>query len=284
MLSNVVLKAITQHCLLDGAVYENTTMPIEGLSEEVARLRPDLSFVQRDDRGQTVEIIEFSCPYGQTSEGRNTLESTFEVKSRKYEQLAQEIRELTGKKVRVTAVIVSSMGAVYRESIRRLARVLGIRDERRMEKLARRMSEVVLAGSMEIWRRYVRHTVTEEVEMDRDVEALAEQEVVMSEVEADLVGEEVEGEDESIRTVIEEVVEGERERVVDEGGRELEDEFEDEIWEDTDEDDEADDEGVNVGEVILVQRATAEEADADETREAETAVDRGDAAEEAATD
>jgi hypothetical protein len=55
-------------------------------------------------------------------------------------------------KVRVTAVIVSSMGAVYGRSMKDLQKVLRCNDKE-MKKLARQMSETVIVGSMEIWRK-----------------------------------------------------------------------------------------------------------------------------------
>jgi hypothetical protein len=53
--------------------------------------------------------------------------------------------------VRVTVVIVSSMGAVYGPSMKNLQKVLRCNDKE-MKKLARQMSDTVILGSMEIWR------------------------------------------------------------------------------------------------------------------------------------
>jgi hypothetical protein len=109
-----------------------------------------------EERGEPriIEILEFSCPYGCISHGRNTLEKTYEAKKAKYEELAQALRtEQRGEvKVRVTAVIVSSMGAVYGQSMKDLQKVLRCNDKE-MKKLARQMSETVIVGSMEIWRK-----------------------------------------------------------------------------------------------------------------------------------
>jgi hypothetical protein len=104
---------------------------------------------------KTFEIIEFSCPYGYVSHGRNSLERVYEEKKRKYEELAGELRRLRREEVRVTAVIVSSMGAVYGPSLKDLQKVLRCSD-REIKQLGRVMSETVIVGSMEIWMRNAR--------------------------------------------------------------------------------------------------------------------------------
>jgi hypothetical protein len=77
------------------------------------------------------------------------------VKKAKYEELARTLRNTQPEKVRVTAVIVSSMGAVYGPSMKDLQKVLRCNDQE-MKKLARKMSETVILGSMEIWRNNVK--------------------------------------------------------------------------------------------------------------------------------
>jgi hypothetical protein len=96
-----------------------------------------------------IEIIGFSCPYGYLTQGENALKRVFEQKQRKYRQLAQDLSNLRHEHVRVTAIIVSSLGAVYMQSLKDLHTVLRC-DDRRLKQLGRRMSEAVLRGSMEI--------------------------------------------------------------------------------------------------------------------------------------
>jgi phosphatidylserine/phosphatidylglycerophosphate/cardiolipin synthase-like enzyme len=101
-----------------------------------------------------IEIIEFSCPYGYISRGRDTLERAYDEKKRKYMELALNLKRLRREEVRLTVMIVSSMGAVYDRSLKDLQRVLGCTD-RKMPKLGRQMAETVIMGSMEIWRQNV---------------------------------------------------------------------------------------------------------------------------------
>jgi hypothetical protein len=108
-------------------------------------------FTRRENQREVIEIIEFFCPYGYMTQGENALKRVFEQKQCKYRQLAQELSNLRHERVWVTAVIVSSLGAVYMQSLKDLHAVLRC-DDRRPEKLGRRISEAVIRGSMETWR------------------------------------------------------------------------------------------------------------------------------------
>jgi hypothetical protein len=55
----------------------------------------------------------------------------------------------------IIPVIVSSLGAVHKQSLRELARLF-MCDEKEEMKIGRKLSEAAIAGSLEIWRRYVR--------------------------------------------------------------------------------------------------------------------------------
>jgi hypothetical protein len=87
------------------------------------------------------------------TQGENALKPVFEQKQRKYRQLAQELSNLRHEQVGVTAVILSSLGAVYMQSLIDLHTVLRC-DDRQLKKLGRRMSEAVIRGSKEIWRQF----------------------------------------------------------------------------------------------------------------------------------
>jgi hypothetical protein len=111
------------------------------------------------------EMIEFSCPYGHKSHGRDTLKVTYQQKNEKYADLAEELTKIRKRQVRVTAVIVSSMGAVYTSSLMTLLLLLKCSD-RQISELGRKMSETALIGSLEIWRQdiYQRHPQSGEQE------------------------------------------------------------------------------------------------------------------------
>jgi hypothetical protein len=105
-------------------IRENTTVLEDGLSQEVRYLRPDLVFRRRENQREMIEIIDFSCPYGYMTQGENALKRVFEQKQRKHRQLAQELSNLRHERARVTAVIMSSLGAVYMQSLIDLHTVL----------------------------------------------------------------------------------------------------------------------------------------------------------------
>ena len=76
----------------------------------------------------------------------------------------------------MTAVIVSSMGAIYGPSLRELQKVLRCSNEN-IRKIGKKMSETVLVGSMEIWRQNAHgiersHHAEANVVIEAEVEAL----------------------------------------------------------------------------------------------------------------
>jgi hypothetical protein len=200
-LAAVVRKAIEKFVSRDlrSEIRENEAIREERLSEALRNQRPDIVFERRAEnqgrqerqgrqaaereeevgREETkmIEIIEFSCPYGYISHGRDSLIKVYEEKKRKYAELANGLKRATGKQVRVTAVIVSSMGAIYGPSMKDLQKVLKCSD-RELKKLARKMSETVILGSMEIWRQ-----VTQNIGagMNEEVNRVIEEEAVLAE-------------------------------------------------------------------------------------------------------
>jgi hypothetical protein len=142
-----VIKFIRQE--LRSEIRENQRAEQEGLPKELKALRPDMIFEQRDrsprrreereeEGEQTItEIIEFSCPYGCISHGRDTLEKTYEAKRAKYEELARALSNIRHEKVRMMAIIVSAMGAGYGPSMKDLQKILRC-NNKEMKKLERK--------------------------------------------------------------------------------------------------------------------------------------------------
>jgi hypothetical protein len=93
---------------------ENTIIPEDGLPQDVRFLRPDLVFRRRQNQREMVEIIEPSCPYGHVTQGENALKHVFEQKQCRCRQVAQQLSDLRWEGVPVLAVIVSSLGVVYK--------------------------------------------------------------------------------------------------------------------------------------------------------------------------
>jgi hypothetical protein len=124
---------------------------------------------------KVTEIIEFLCPPGYISRERNALERVYEEKKRKYLRLAMSFKRLQREHAQITAVIVSSMGAVYDQSLKDLQKVLGCTDQE-MRKLGRKMSETVIMSSVEVWQQDAH-----EIERGREdaANALVEEEIAI---------------------------------------------------------------------------------------------------------
>jgi hypothetical protein len=111
-------------------------------------------FERTTGKGDVTEILEFSCPDEHMSHDQDILGAVDAHKTAKYQQLANEVRALRHQPVRITAVLVSSMGPVYTPSLRRIEKVLGC-SMRDLRILGRRMSEAAIWGSIRIWRQVV---------------------------------------------------------------------------------------------------------------------------------
>jgi hypothetical protein len=92
--AGIVRKAIVEWVAGDvtSEIRENTTIPEDGLSQEVRDLRPDLVFRRRENQREMIEIIEFSYPYGSLMQGENALKRVLEQKQRKSRQLARSFQ------------------------------------------------------------------------------------------------------------------------------------------------------------------------------------------------
>jgi hypothetical protein len=184
----VVKRALDKHILADlvGPINLDMKIPIEGLSEETRRQRPDIWFTRNDGNRKVYEIIEISCPYGRTSDKKgDTLKYTFDYKKGKYQGLANEIKTLTGLQTKVYPIIVSSMGAVYFESLTCLKSILRCSDTELL-KIGNWMSEEAILGSLQLWINYqslkdhthiykeiaeeelAQHTVVEEIDENEE--------------------------------------------------------------------------------------------------------------------
>jgi hypothetical protein len=73
-------------------------------------MRPDV--VVFDPENNTFHILEISCPYGQISQGEDTIQRSFNKKMMKYSPLAEEIRTKFNSQAIVYPIIVSSAGVI----------------------------------------------------------------------------------------------------------------------------------------------------------------------------
>jgi hypothetical protein len=73
----------------------------------------------------------------------------------KHAKLAQEISNIREMNMEIISIIVSSLGAVHARSFEALRNLL-LSNDKKTEKIGRRLSEAAIMGWMEIWRRYAR--------------------------------------------------------------------------------------------------------------------------------
>jgi hypothetical protein len=200
-LANVIRRGIKKLIANDlrSEIRANERAEEENLPEDLQRLRRDMVFESRRIRpvgeisfygeGQDaevgnekriIEMIEFSWPYGYISRGRDALKRVYEEKKRKYMRLVMNLKQYRRSEVRITAAIISSMEAVYNQSLKDLQKVMGCTDEK-IRKLGRMMSEAEIMGSMEIWRQNA-HEI--EREPENEANALAEEEVALLDADA----------------------------------------------------------------------------------------------------
>jgi hypothetical protein len=151
VVKEAVLKFVGENLRSD--IHENITIAKERLPDGLRTLRPDIVFERERNGGRVTEILECSCPYGYVSHGRDTLATVYEQKKAKYSNLAKALRILKQQPVNVTAIIVSSMGAVSPQSLKELRKILGC-SSREAQKLGRRMSDAAITGPFKIWRQY----------------------------------------------------------------------------------------------------------------------------------
>jgi hypothetical protein len=226
-LANVVRKAVIQHVAADlrSGISLGIAAEEEGIPERLKVLKPDMVFRRRNvekhrrmargDRGgereeieeaseNMMEILEFTCPSAHISYGEDTLEMRYREKQQKSAELANELSRVRHEPVRVTAIVVSSMGAVYDPSLKALQKVLRCSD-RALQKLGHQMSETVILGSLRIWRAHTQEVAAarREAEESASVEeanAMMDEEVSrlpIAEVEAELHAMEEENDDDS---------------------------------------------------------------------------------------
>ena len=116
--------------------------------DECANMKPDIQ-IWNEDRTR-VRLVEVNVPYGRkwrgTSEG--SLEEHYRKKKEKYDPLVRELK-MKGIEAKLYIVVVSSLGAVERNTEKELHRYFGNRQ--RTCKVLRKISMLALIGSATIW-------------------------------------------------------------------------------------------------------------------------------------
>ena len=135
-------------------IYNNNTTKgknNERLRGEVSKLKPDLWWWQQND----LYIIEITVPYGMLSDNNDenrrisTLETRRKQKTEKYKELVKECERQFGCKVRFSVIIVSSLGALPKETVSELRKFT--MNKRKLNLLCRRIVGASFTDSMLIY-------------------------------------------------------------------------------------------------------------------------------------
>jgi hypothetical protein len=141
----------------NATIRQNSEIRAYGVNERIeidgAVFRPDVVSVSQDE----INIIEVSCPYDQMTSINDApmtaLEKVHRAKIAKYEPLRRRCEEVFQRRCKLTTVIVSSLGAVYKESVRELKKNIGLGD-RALKTLVRRISTAALIGSYFVFNKF----------------------------------------------------------------------------------------------------------------------------------
>jgi hypothetical protein len=112
-------------------------------------------------------IFEFACPFARVGRNGDSLKLAYDFKEGKYRRLSNFAKErFIGWDVQLVTVIVSSLGAVYKDSLKRLASVLEL-SPTQTTRLGQRLSDAAISGSYAILRHY-QHEISK---MASDIDA-----------------------------------------------------------------------------------------------------------------
>ena len=126
----------------------NKTIRVPGmpvLTTPEASLRPDVTIITEKE----IHIVEISCPYDMPKDdGTTALDYTYHTKKEKYEELRKQCEQRYRRKCKTYVVIVSSLGAVHKDTITDLRHLFRFRkNTKSLNYLTRRISTAALIGS-----------------------------------------------------------------------------------------------------------------------------------------
>jgi hypothetical protein len=145
-------RAIEKHIINDlkGGINENTPISIDKLTSVTINQKSDLRFVRREKNQDVLKILEFFSPFDFLGNEERTVKQTFKYKANKYQSYAEEVTGNTKKMSRAHSITISSLGAVYKESMKCLKTILKCSD-RDLAKLGTWLSNQAIIGSVKLW-------------------------------------------------------------------------------------------------------------------------------------
>ena len=150
-IQNIIMQYMKARCGKNMNYRTNSTLNIENkhIKDSLKQLKPDIIAWDKE----RINIVEFSCPYANVGEKGNKLNNTYKEKKDKYKELAEECKKVYKRKVKVYVIIVSSLGAVQKQSIADIRKLLKIatNQNRLLNTILRRLSLTACIGSYFIY-------------------------------------------------------------------------------------------------------------------------------------
>jgi hypothetical protein len=131
-----------------GKITKDHHLNLRGMPEDCRMLRPDL--VVQNSLAKKLYVFEFACPFARIYRNGDSLKYTYEYQEGNYGKLCNHARtQLPGWDVQQVTVIVSSLGAIYTDMLKRLASVMELSPAQTV-RTGQRLSHAAINGSYTI--------------------------------------------------------------------------------------------------------------------------------------
>ena len=202
-IQNIIMQYMKARCGQNMNYRTNSTLNIENkrIKDDLRHLKPDIIAWDKEK----ILIVEFSCPYANVGEQGNKLNNVYKEKKEKYKPLAEECKKVYKRKAKIFTIIVSSLGAIQKQSIEDIRKLLniGAKDNKLMNTVLRRLSLTACIGSYFIFNKlkYCQYSIdekdnTNEGEAQNETNAAENQQTRTD--EESIINEEEEEEEETI--------------------------------------------------------------------------------------
>ena len=146
-IQNIVLSYMQKRLNKGMHITTNKTVNVDGIriNEEFSSMKPDIVAWSKDK----VIIVEFSVPYDNISRNGNKIDIVYNEKVKKYKGLVEACKKAYNREVKQYTIIVSSLGAINKNSINDIKKLLNITEyeKKTMKTILRRLSLAACVGS-----------------------------------------------------------------------------------------------------------------------------------------